>query len=341
MPRSGKPGPLRRAGTGPGSGHPPRRAGRDGDPGTLELFPVPPFDFDLSASIFSGGDSEIRSYAEGAFRQLLRVRGRLVLVTVMSDGTVDRPGILVRAEPAPIGTGLLEAAGEEVARLFNLDLDLSLFERAVESDPVMAALAGRLRGLKPPRTATLFEALLDSIIEQQISLSAAHSIERRFTRRFGDTLQAGEVTWYAFPTPERLAEASTAELRECGLSQKKAEYITGIARQVQDRRLDLEHHGTREETGELIKELSTLRGVGVWTAELALLRGLSRLDAIPADDLGIRRAITSYYSRESRIGTAEARRIAEAWGPWRGLAAYYLLVAERRGIDIPPQGPLK
>jgi DNA-3-methyladenine glycosylase II len=84
-----------------------------------------------------------------------------------------------------------------------------------------------------------------------------------------------------------------------------------------------------------VRELSALRGVGVWTAELALLRGLSRLDAIPADDLGIRRAITRYYGRESRIGTTEARRIAEGWGEWRGLAAYYLLVAERRGIDPP------
>jgi DNA-3-methyladenine glycosylase II len=105
---------------------------------------------------------------------------------------------------------------------------------------------------------------------------------------------------------------------------------------VREGSLDLEHHGPGEETATLVRELSTLRGVGVWTAELALLRGLSRLDAIPADDLGIRRAITRYYARESRIGTAEARRIAEAWGAWRGLAAYYLLVAERRGTGTPP-----
>jgi len=79
-------------------------------------------------------------------------------------------------------------------------------------------------------------------------------------------------------------------------------------------------------------KLSTLRGVGLWTAELAALRGLARFDAIPADDLGIRRSISHYYAKTSRIDNGEARRIAEAWGAWKGLAAYYLLVAERLGI---------
>jgi DNA-3-methyladenine glycosylase II len=76
----------------------------------------------------------------------------------------------------------------------------------------------------------------------------------------------------------------------------------------------------------------------LWTAELAVLRGLSRLDAIPADDLGIRRLISRYYSKTSRIDTGEARRIAEAWGAWKGLAAYYLLVAEQVGIGIQDPG---
>jgi DNA-3-methyladenine glycosylase II len=325
-----------------GKGSPPRRSGpgtappTGGEPGSLLLSPVPPFDFGLSASIFAGGDPGIRSFADGVFRQPLRVRGRLVLVAVTLEGTVDHPRLRVRADPRPLPDDVTDAVGEAVNRLFNLDLDLSPFERAVVSDPVMSAIVRELRGLKPPRTATLFEALVDSVIEQQISLSAAHSIGERFTRTFGDTLLLEGRTYHAFPTPERLAEAALEEVRACGLSLSKAEYILGIARQVREGSLDLEHHGPGEETATLVRELSTLRGVGVWTAELALLRGLSRLDAIPADDLGIRRAITRYYARESRIGTAEARRIAEAWGAWRGLAAYYLLVAERRGTGTPP-----
>ncbi len=310
-----------------------RRSVDEGAASFLELFPVPPFDFDLSASIFSGGDPRIRSYREGAFRQVIRAKGHVVLVTVTSGGSTDNPRVRVGVGPARVPSGVLEAAGQTVASLFNLGLDLSPFFAAVRDDPVMSALARRLRGLKPPRTETVFEALTDSVIEQQISLAAAHSIEERFVLTFGDTLGVEGTTYHAFPSPGRLADASPDELRACGLSGKKAEYILGISRMVREGALDLEHHGPGEETGALIQELSALRGVGVWTAELALLRGLSRLDAIPADDLGIRRAISRYYSRGSRIEGGEARRIADAWGDWRGLAAYYLLVAERAGIE--------
>jgi DNA-3-methyladenine glycosylase II len=286
------------------------RAARHEQADQIVLSPVPPFDFDLSASISKGGDPEIRSFTDGTFRQPLRVEGHLVLVTVTSDGTVDRPRLRLQVQPPPLPATLLQAAGQVVTRLFNLDL--SLFGRAVEADPVMSAVARRLRGLKPPRTPTVFEALVDSIVEQQISLAAAHSIEKRITRTFGEVLEMKGSNYHAFPTPRRLAEASPDELRACGLSLKKAEYITGIARRIRDGGLDLENHGPEEDPETVIRELSTLRGVGRWTAELAVLRGLSRLDTIPADDLGIRRAISRYYSRASRIGTGEARQIAEA-----------------------------
>jgi DNA-3-methyladenine glycosylase II len=210
-----------------------------GEPGVLLLSPLPPFDFGLSASIFAGGDPGIRSFAGGAFRQLVRVRGQLVLVTVTSEGTVDRPRLRVLVEPGLLPPGVPGEAGEAVTRLFSLDLDLSPFKEVVEADPVMSAIVRELRGLKPPRTATLFEALVDSIIEQQISLSAARSIEVRFTRTFGDTLDLGARTYHAFPTPERLAGASPEEVRACGLSLSKAEYILGVARDVTGGRLDL------------------------------------------------------------------------------------------------------
>ncbi|HUK92955.1 MAG TPA: DNA-3-methyladenine glycosylase, partial [Methanomicrobiales archaeon] len=308
------------------------RGGPDADRVAFTLHPLPPFDFDLSASIFSPGDPSIRSYSGGTFRQAIRIDGGLALVTVTSGGTVDRPELRVRVDPGPASPGEREAAGRTITSLFNLGLDLSLFVEAVKDDPVMSALSRRLRGLKPPRTPTVFEALTDSIIEQQISLAAAQSMERRVVRTFGDTLEIGGETYYAFPTPARLAGAAPEELRACGLSGKKAEYIIGIASRIRDGDLDLENHGPGEDTEAVIREFSTLRGVGVWTAELAALRGLSRLDAIPADDIGIRRSISWYYSKTSRIDTAEARQIAEGWGAWKGLAAYYLLVAERMGI---------
>jgi DNA-3-methyladenine glycosylase II len=303
--------------------------------GTIVLTPVPPFDFPLSAAIFSGGDPQIRSFSGGEFRQVLRVRDTLLLATVTGSGTVDHPVVHLRLAPGPGNERLAREAGDLIRRIFNLDLDISPFPAAVRGDPVMSALALRLRGLKPPRTPSVFEALVDSVTEQQISLTAARSIERRIIRAFGDTLAWDGRKYYAFPTPFRLAEASPGELRACGLSGKKAEYIQGISVQIRDGLLDLEDHGPDEDTRAIVAGLTGIRGVGVWTAELTVLRGLSRLDAIPADDLGIRRSISAFYSKETRIDTDEARRIADGWGAWKGLAAFYLLVAEWHGIPGP------
>jgi DNA-3-methyladenine glycosylase II len=268
------------------------------------------------------------------FRQVLRVGDSLFLVTVTASGSVDRPVVHVRLEPEPAGGKEAREAGETVEKIFNLGLDLSPFPVAVSGDPVMFALARRLRGLKPPRTPSVFEALVDSVIEQQISLAAAHGIERRVIRAFGDSLAWQGEEYYAFPTPARLADALPGDLRACGLSGRKAEYIIGIAGRVRDGTLDLEGHGPGEDTGAIIRELVGIRGVGLWTAELTVLRGLSRLDALPADDLGIRRSIAAFYAAGSRIDAAGARRIAGRWGAWKGLAAYYLMVAGMLGIDI-------
>ena len=77
----------------------------------------------------------------------------------------------------------------------------------------------------------------------------------------------------------------------------------------------------------ILDNLCSLRGVGVWTAEFTALRGLNRLDVFPADDLGLRRLVAHYYCSEGTITSAQARRIAEQWGEWKGLAGYYLVVA--------------
>ena len=91
---------------------------------------------------------------------------------------------------------------------------------------------------------------------------------------------------------------------------------------------------TKKTLKEIIFELDEIRGIGVWTAELTMLRGMQRLDALPADDFGIRRVISSYYCGGKPIKTPEAREIAKAWGRWKGLAAYYLIIAEAKGITV-------
>jgi DNA-3-methyladenine glycosylase II len=295
---------------------------------------VPPFNFDLSAKIFSDGDRQIRNYEDGKFTQVIRVNDKLIHVTLKPEGTVDKPQLLTELKSEKIMTKADKKKTTETIRsLFNLDFDLTQFYEQIKKDTIIAEIARKLRGLRSPTTQTVYEALVDSIVEQQISLKVANNLENRLIKKFGDTLKIEDKVYYAYPTPQRMASASVEELRLCGLSQRKAEYIQEASTLIAEGKLDLEKFKNYENSNEIIDEMDKIRGIGVWTAELTIIRAMHKWDAMPADDLGLRRVISHYYCGGKRITTAEARQIAHDWGRWKGLAAYYLIVAEMLGVE--------
>lgn len=300
----------------------------------LTLTGVPPFNFRLSAAIFANGDKQIRSFENGKFRQVMRVNSMLILVTVESVGTVDQPQLSAELKSDRALPMEYTRKAEEIIRaLFNLDFDLKPFYENVKSDKTMARIIRQLWGLKSPTTQTVFEALVDSIVEQQISLRVANTLENRLIKRFGDSLTVDGEVYYAYPTPKSLAVANVEALRECGLSQRKAEYIKEVSALVAERKLDLEKFKTYNDANEVIRQMDAIRGIGVWTAELTMIRSMQKWDALPADDLGLRRVIAHYYCKDEKITSAQARKIAEPWGKWKGIAAYYLVVAEMLGME--------
>jgi len=298
------------------------------------LHPRSPFDFHLSASIFAGGDPQIQKYQDGRLWQLIRVNRKLTMVVLSSRGTVEDPSVqadLYSGEP--LQEADLSSARVQMEGLLNMGLDLLPFYGVVREDPVMSSLVRQLRGLCSPTTPTVYEALITSIIEQQISIQVAHGLQRRLVKAYGETLALGGRIYYAFPAPRALAVARPEDLRNCGLSLRKGEYITDLSRQIEDGRLDLESLPSLDDR-EVISRLSRLRGIGTWTAELTMVRGMRRFDSIPADDLGVRRCISRYYRQGVRISGQVAREIALPWRPWRGLASYYLITAEQMGLQI-------
>ena len=145
-------------------------------------------------------------------------------------------------------------------------------------------------------------------------------------KTFGDKL-IKDKTYYAFPTPQKLSYLTKEQLRECGLSYRKAEYIIDLSKQIVEGKLDLEKLKDYNNINEIIQELSKIRGVGVWTAELTILRVMHKLEAFPADDIGLRRVISHYYCDDKKISAETARKISGRCGKWKGLAGFYLIVA--------------
>lgn len=301
---------------------------------TVRLLPRPPFDFSLSAAIFKTGDPHIRIFRDGIFYLALATAEGPVLAEVRSEGTLEKPSLVLSVSAdRPVSRTQMKETRDRISSMFSITDDLAPFYAAVAADPILRDITRQLRGVKAPTTPTVFEALSDSIIEQQISLKAARSIENRLIRMTGQQLEQEGQIWYCYPEPSILAQLTDSEYRSCGLTIRKGEYIRDISRKIVDGDLDVEAFREYGDTESVIGEMVKLRGIGRWTAELTILRGLHRPDAFPADDVAVRRFISRYYLGGRKVSSADARLFAERWGDYKGFAAYYLEVTELLGIQ--------
>ncbi len=300
----------------------------------LILHPEAPFNFKLSSKIFSNGDPEIQRFENDSYWQVVKLENNLVLFTVRSMGSIDEPKLCLTIKPDnDLNKEDIVEAKNILTSIFNLDLNLRNFYDDLENDEILSKLIPKLRGLKIPNTPTFFEAIVSSIIEQQISLKAAHSIENRMIKKYGQKLILDNNTYFAFPTPEIISKLKKEDLRECGLSFRKAEYVIGLSNCIEEDQIDLNDFKNKS-ASEVIVELMKIRGIGRWTAELAVIRGLHRFVSLPADDVGIRRVVAHYYNSDRSISSDELREIAKGWGKWSGLTVFYLIVADLISIKI-------
>lgn len=187
-------------------------------------------------------------------------------------------------------------------------------------DPHMASLMARNGPCRLRPDDNVFVGILEAIVSQQLSGKAAATIFGRFQALFPDGI-----------TPEALCDTPVETLRATGLSGAKARYCRSLAQHVLDGSLELERlDGLDDE--DVITELTAVKGIGRWTAEMILIFHLNRPDVLPLDDLGIREGFRRTYTMEERPARDEMLRIAEPWRPWRTVGAWYLW----RALDEPP-----
>jgi DNA-3-methyladenine glycosylase II len=276
----------------------------------MPLLPVPqPYDFFRSTSRFRAFGPDLANVShEGG---LHRVVG-------------DRE---VRIEPADAGVRVepLDPEIEAVVRrLLGLEFHLDAFRAFAAADPVLARIEPGLRGFRPVLAPDPFESLVTSITAQQVSLFAAFAVRSRLIERFG----VRHAVAYSFPTRERLAAAGEDDLVALGFSRRKAEYVIGLARSE----VDLDALASLSDE-EVKATLTSVRGLGEWTADWFLARHLARPRAWPAGDLGLRKAVTAFYGADSDLTTTEVRALGARFDPFQNLTAHYLLGALLLGVS--------
>ncbi len=288
----------------------------------------PPHDFPLTASFFARFDTEIVDrFSEGTYRRALWVDGRAVAVRVRPQG-----GHLAVTVAGPrLTDDDVAAVRATLTRMFGVGQDLAGFCRMARRDPVLARTLRRLRGLHVAGYASLFEALVIAILSQQVHIRFANILKGRLVEAYGTRVPAGGETLWAFPRPQDLAEAKVADLRGMQLSTRKAEYVVDLARTFARGDWDEAALAALDDEA-FVARVASLRGLGRWSAEWALVRGLGRTDLLPADDVGVQRAISEGYFRGRKVTPRMVDRFGRRWRPYRSLAIAYLFTARRLGL---------
>lgn len=216
------------------------------------------------------------------------------------------------------------AARTAARTLFSLDHPLEEFYARVRADRVLRGTDRRFRGLRLPQDPSVYEALVHSIVGQQLSVRAANTIKGRLFERAGSRAEVDGVEVPRVPTPQEMVAVGEPGLRSVGLSRVKAASLLSLARREAAGAFDREELA-RCAAATAIERLDAEPGVGRWTAENALLRGAGRRDIFVAGDLGVRVALERYGG----IPRAAPEDRARAWGEgqfpgWGSYATLYL-----------------
>ncbi|VVB95686.1 HhH-GPD superfamily base excision DNA repair protein [uncultured archaeon] len=227
-------------------------------PISFQLKPIAPFRLDLTVWALRRRSNNIVDRWDGeTYSRLLPLDGLAVKVAVTQTGPPDNPELNIETTAPEKGSNIAAI----IERMLGTSKDLSGFYRLASGDARLAPLAERFRGLKPPRFPTLFEALVNGIACQQITLSLGILLLNRLATNYGMSALQENTSVYAFPLPEDLAGLGTQDIRNLGLSYNKARAIIELARIIVDRHLDLEDlEAMDDETA--VSHLLQFRGVG-------------------------------------------------------------------------------
>lgn len=302
----------------------------------FSLKPMPPFRLDLTVWVLRRRpDNAVDRWDGRTYRRTVAVAGEPVEIAVTQIGPPEESRLQVRAMGRRLPDGARQTLTEILERTLGTATDLSPFYRLVEGDALLGPLEERFLGVKPPRFPTLFEAAVNGIACQQVTLSQGIRFLNRLAERHGLTFEGPAGMSHAFPRPEDLSGVNPEELRTLSFTHQKSRAIIELAEVISSGLLDLEALA-EVDNQEAVARLLALRGVGRWTAEYMLLRGSGRVGVFPGDDVGARNSLQRWLNLPEPPNYEEIRRLLDRWSPYQGLVYFHLLLDRLAGAGLLP-----
>jgi DNA-3-methyladenine glycosylase II len=297
---------------------------------SFTIKPVAPFRLDYTVwALRRRPVNTIDRWDGNAWRRVHELAEGVCEVQVTQAGPPENPILRVFASGKELTGHAKTPIKNLLTRMLGLDRDLSGFYHLTRNNRTMASLAERFRGVRLPRFPTLFEALVNGIACQQLSLTVGIILLNRLAENYGVRLSTPDGTAFGFPRPEKLAGADIAGLKRLGFSLQKAQALIELSNRVSKKAVDLSGLEAMSNE-EAVEKLLELRGVGRWTADYALLRGMGRFMIFPAGDVGARNKLQAVLHIRKPLDDERIRRRLRKWDSYAGLIYVHLLLS---GLD--------
>lgn len=287
----------------------------------IEIFPPKEFNFE-ECLIFLGRDGQeiLHQIMDRVVYKLIKIKDSLVLCKI------GYGGYSIKVEfPAKIPSVLeRKKAGEYVWEWFDLEQDIRGFYEMAAQDMVLQSLVRQYEGLRIMCIPDLFEAMVWAIIGQQINLTFAYTLKKRFVEQFGEHLTFAGKTLWAFPSVDKIVSLKIEDLTKFQFSTRKAEYIIGIAKAMESGKLTKELLLQQQDVHEMRKSLMSIRGVGAWTADYVMMKCLHQPSAFPIADVGLHNALKNLLGLKQKPSINEIEIYAANWDGWQAYATFYL-----------------
>lgn len=288
---------------------------------------VPPFRLDLTVwALRRRSRNAIDRWDGVTYRRVIVVAGRPTELGVRQAGSSTRPHVIVTTAP-PLRTISDERHVRSVLEsLLGLRVDLSGWYRMARRDRRLRTLAVRFEGVKPPRFPTMFEALVNGFACQQLSLIVGLELLNRLAAVCAvSRRRRGRGSVYAFPSAKEVAQLAPSRYQAIGFSRQKVRALLGVARGIDGGVISLDSLAEQDDAITRARLLA-IRGVGRWTAEYVMLRGLGRLHVFPGDDVGAQKNLARWLGRPSPLDYAGVKRVVDKWQPYAGMVYFHLLL---------------
>jgi DNA-3-methyladenine glycosylase II len=288
---------------------------------------MPPFRLDLTVwALRRRPENAVDRWDGRTYRRVLLIDSQAVEVAVSQSGGSEEPQLEIDLSGPRLTVQQGNTARVLLERMLGVHKDLNPFYGLATSDPRLKPLVDEFRGLKPPQFPTVFEAVANGIACQQLSLLVGILLLSRLAQQIGVMPASAKGAPHAFPSPTNFSEVSEQSLKSLGFSANKSRALLEISSAIRDRCLNPESFAKLDNQGAL-ERLVKLKGVGRWTAEYVLLRGLGRLDIFPGDDVGARNKLAQFLHEKNPLDYDGVRRAVAGWQPYAGFVYFHLLLA--------------